>query len=517
MRRIFILFASTGLSLAALSAAAIAQKAADPAKDPKAAYTPTLSEDANRELLIKALPDHDGAKAAAAAGDHVKAVAGFTKAIGTYPRFADAYIGRAFSHLERKAYPAAAADLTRAIELQPPLSAQDKADAKTPSAGSMALKPQHYLASLYFNRAVAYANGGTYDKAIADGGAVLELNPFNTSVYRLRANAYFQLKDFDKSLADLARAVEADPKDIQLYRMRASIHYNRKAYDKSIPDFTRVIAEKPDDLDLYKVRGIAYLETKDFAKAARDFERVLDKAPDDKNMGNALRQALQRGLRDEPFTARLVRLADAACEPSCPEWISLQGDIREGTAGQVKALLDGLGSRKPLVFVDSGGGLMDQGLEIARLIRARGLDVVVGRTEFSDCTAGDAACKARTAGGRHLGRPLAAGTMCASSCAFLVAAGTKRYVGAPATVGVHQAWNVTAKKPSDDRAYIEAFEFFREMGIDKSIMTILIKEPPKGMTWLSPAELASTRIRTDAANAVELLRRGAIARAPLAP
>src|SRR5262245_52926510 len=139
-----------------------------------------------------------------------------------------------------------------------------------------------------------------------------------------------------------------------------------------------------------------------------------------------------------PMQVHLVRSAEPGCEPGCPEWIAAQGKIEEGTAARFRKVLRQLGDRKLPLLIDSSGGRVSEAFEIGRLIRARGLDVAVSGTELVPCPASEPACRQREAQRVHLGVPQADLSKCASACAFVLAAGTRRLVGATAFVGLHR-------------------------------------------------------------------------------
>ncbi len=91
----------------------------------------------------------------------------------------------------------------------------------------------------------------------------------------------------------------------------------------------------------------------------------------------------------------LVRSAQNGCEPNCPEWIAAQGHIVAGTLTRFKKVFREAGKRHLPVLIHSGGGLADEALAIAHLLRAKGLDVAVARTVFTTLCAGSA-CLSQT-------------------------------------------------------------------------------------------------------------------------
>ena len=254
---------------------------------------------------------------------------------------------------------------------------------------------------------------------------------------------------------------------------------------------------------------------------------------------------------DKPMQVSIVRLAQPGCEPNCIEWIAAQGRIEGSTLGEFKRVLAKLGQRKLPILIDSAGGSVDPALAIGRLVRAKGLDVVVTKTTLAPCDAADAECRKLKSRGVLLGKPEARISKCASSCAFVLAGGIRRYVGVWTVVGLHEiksistlrlvqryyrvepryAWGapverkktlvkektlstVTAESPTDEKTYERIKTFFVEMGVTEQIMPILRSAPNSSIRWLRVGELRSTGIATDLINGEQLLLRPGITTPP---
>jgi hypothetical protein len=236
----------------------------------------------------------------------------------------------------------------------------------------------------------------------------------------------------------------------------------------------------------------------------------------------------------------VVRSAQEGCEPDCPEWIAAQGQIVAGTLAQFKRVLGQLKDRKLPVLIHSGGGMSEEGMAIGRLLRGKGLDVAVARTAFA-CPPESAACKKE--GKKPLrGSPNPGFSVCASSCAFVLAAGVRRYVRLPAYVGVHQGELILRKikytyrmtpyraedgsiqykktllsqkvvtqehKKTPDKIYGKYERYFTEMGVGKEIMPLLLNTPNDSVHWLTNDELRATRLATHRMDGEQLVSRAA--------
>ena len=245
---------------------------------------------------------------------------------------------------------------------------------------------------------------------------------------------------------------------------------------------------------------------------------------------------------DLPMQFSIVRLADPACEPRCPEWIAAQGRINSATLSDFKRVLSRLGNRKLPILIDSAGGAVDASLSMGRLIRARGLDVVVTKTTSVPCPPTDAECRRLKLRGIEPGRPEARLSKCASACAFVLAGGIRRYVGPSTLVGLHEIKSiatlrhvqqfyriehryaqgapvrtlkrlvrertlstVTTEEPTDEATYERVAKYFQEMGVNTEIMSILRSAPNSSIRWLRTSELVSTGLATDPLNGEQML------------
>ncbi|WP_284315056.1 hypothetical protein [Labrys miyagiensis] len=235
----------------------------------------------------------------------------------------------------------------------------------------------------------------------------------------------------------------------------------------------------------------------------------------------------------DPMHIAIVRDHSSNCEPNCAEWIMMQGDIVAGTPPLLKRVLKLAGKRKLPVFVNSRGGKVEAGITLGRLIRANHLDVTVNKTILDPCDPKDKKCSDNALTGRK-GSPQSYASECASSCAFLLAAGEARHVPYTAFVGVHQFTNyltttrymntylrrralvngrvvvisqklvkqkvisqTIAKVATPKSTYDRAARYFAEMGIGDKINAILQTTSSDSIHWLNGDELDSTHMMTD--------------------
>lgn len=111
------------------------------------------------------------------------------------------------------------------------------------------------------------------------------------------------------------------------------------------------------------------------------------------------------------------------CGKRCPEWIMAEGSITPGTPALFRRLLAGLGGTRLPVVLDSQGGDPAAAIEIGRMIRARGLTTIIGRSEVQGCGPRQGSCP--STGLPYTGYVVPTGE-CAKACLLILAAGTQR-------------------------------------------------------------------------------------------
>jgi hypothetical protein len=236
---------------------------------------------------------------------------------------------------------------------------------------------------------------------------------------------------------------------------------------------------------------------------------------------------------EPPMQFHVVRGSHAECEPQCLQWIAAQGRIVVGSANQLKKVLRQLGDHKLPVFIDSGGGAVNDALAMGRLIRAKGLDIAVTKTAFTPCTPADGACRKAKSDGELRGLAQAHLSKCASSCAFVLAGGVRRLVGPGTSVGVHQismtllryqVWTrrsfgvpvetkktllsrqtVGQKHAETESTYSSITTYLREMGISNILMGMIRSTPNDTISWLTASDLHLTGLATDFINGEQLV------------
>lgn len=402
-----------------------------------------------------------------------------------------------------------------------------------------------FRALSYFLNATKQLASSNFQNAIATLDRALSLDPTFADALVARAFARLKLHQEAAALADLDDAITLAPRGERAYTLRGDTLARRGDFDKAFADFDRALSLNPKSVETRVARGIAYTARNDISRAKKEFDTALSIDPRNVNarLGRAeidlrsgkrqaalatyreivaadptsviARKGLERASSnaqrasiplsaDLSMTVTVVRAAQPDCEPKCVEWIYAEGTIDENTPFRFKKALAAIGSKKVPVFVHSGGGLSEIGYQLGRLIRDHGLDVVVSRTELQPCKDNDRSCLA----GRRSGIPVTVDAQCASACVFLLAGGTRRFVGERAVVGVHrfsrylifkrgQSVIKSVRTATPASAYGNAKRFLNDMGIAQSLIPLFQNTTFEGIHWLSRDELRATKIMTD--------------------
>lgn len=244
------------------------------------------------------------------------------------------------------------------------------------------------------------------------------------------------------------------------------------------------------------------------------------------------KKAALPALKPDPeMTFQIMRASNAACEPSCPQWIYAEGRIFGATAAKFDQVLR-KAERKPLLLViQSGGGDVRAALTMGRAIRANKMNVAIGYAFVLNCKAGDDYClkvlkSKQISNGFLTNRP----GYCASACTLILAAGVERIAVPGSIVGTHQILN----KPMFQRVFYrekylmihgkkkvisktitkretivgkattklapgfeaELERYIKSMGVGRDFLEFYAKAPPSNIYKMTPAERMATKIVT---------------------
>jgi hypothetical protein len=142
--------------------------------------------------------------------------------------------------------------------------------------------------------------------------------------------------------------------------------------------------------------------------------------------------------------------------------LRLRGDVKNGDYVRLKSALQNdsvIG-----LEITSGGGSLEDGLDIARVVRDRGL-VVYALKE------------------------------CDSVCALIFLAAKERYIGRGSKIGVHSVSNVREKEDADSaRVTIQMSRLLARLGVPHSVIGKIVATPPAKITFLDHRDLTDLNV-----------------------
>jgi tetratricopeptide (TPR) repeat protein len=274
-------------------------------------------KDCDRAITLK--PEYPDAYLARAAlylnkGDDDNAVGDYDQALRLKPDAVGALTLRGMAHAHKGDYDRAIADYARALQLFPGFGMAESGMreaqvAKASIAGGQkpgdprawcegkALPQEGFardlqvsgctkliqsgkekradLAEDYFRRAGAYDFAGKSDRAIADFGEAIRLNPKNAEAFYRRGSIYWLRAEQDRAIADLTRAIELAPKQAPYFLYRGYARYAKGQFALAIKDYDEAIRLQPDNADAFLNRAIAHNGKSDYDRAITNSDQAI--------------------------------------------------------------------------------------------------------------------------------------------------------------------------------------------------------------------------------------------------
>jgi hypothetical protein len=198
-------------------------------------------------------------------------------------------------------------------------------------------------------------------------------------------------------------------------------------------------------------------------RVAANIDRCLKVIPD-----NAMQfKAITAKLTVPLLLAALVQPASAVqirkVVTDSGTVLRLRGDVTNGDYRRLKTVLQN--DAVVGLEIRSGGGSLEAGVDIARIVRDRKLVVYASRE-------------------------------CDSVCAFIFFAARKRFMGRGCKIGVHSVSNERGKEDADSaRITIEMSRLLVGLGVPHSIIGKIVATPPARITFLNNRDLASLNVQ----------------------
>jgi hypothetical protein len=187
-----------------------------------------------------------------------------------------------------------------------------------------------------------------------------------------------------------------------------------------------------------------------------------------------------------------------ACGSNCRVWISAVGYITADTPQEFETFAKDPNARGAVLVLDSDGGSVLGTLALGRIIRGLDMITTIGKSTTVPASANHERSAVLSPNGN-----------CESMCAFVLLAGSRRYVPPEARVLVHQIWLGKKRKQALESSYSaeelnvvqrdigRLAQYTIEMGGGVDLLETALRIPPwEPLYRLSADELLRMRLNT---------------------
>ena len=179
-------------------------------------------------------------------------------------------------------------------------------------------------ASIFYDRAQAYARAGKSDSALADYSAALHLKPDFVQALNNRGSLYRSIGELDSAISDFSAVIALEPKRDGAYVNRGIANTEAGRYDHAIGDFEEAIRLAPEGASSYS--GLCWakaLQGTSPKEALSDCDTALRLQPQNASARGYRALVL---LRLDDFDAAIVDYDDCiAKEPQNPTFLYGRG------------------------------------------------------------------------------------------------------------------------------------------------------------------------------------------------
>lgn len=129
--------------------------------------------------------------------------------------------------------------------------------------------------SAYHRRGMAFHDKGDLDRALTDQTMAIRIQP-TPGAYTSRGDVWREKRDIDRAIVDYGEAIRLDAKSVAAFHRRGLAWREKDEIDRAISDHTSAIRLDPNHADAYKSRGMANFEKGEFLSAASDLLHAVE-------------------------------------------------------------------------------------------------------------------------------------------------------------------------------------------------------------------------------------------------
>ncbi|MCA6073611.1 tetratricopeptide repeat protein [Fulvivirga sedimenti] len=134
--------------------------------------------------------------------------------------------------------------------------------------------------SVYFKRAVLYAELREWESSLNDWDSVLSINPKNPEAYRNRGLSNFQVQDYRSAINDFNNALLLD-EDPYTFINRGYSYYLINEPRKAMEDFDTGLASLPEYSLGFYLRALTWQQLRKRKRACEDLQKAIDLGMDE--------------------------------------------------------------------------------------------------------------------------------------------------------------------------------------------------------------------------------------------
>jgi tetratricopeptide (TPR) repeat protein len=136
----------------------------------------------------------------------------------------------------------------------------------------------------FIKKSSEFAAQNEYEKAIAELGQAIAIDPKQSFLFLTRAGYYAKLKDFDASLKDLKTAIAVDPEFPSVLNMAGRQFNLNGQYEEGVNAADSLIVLEPQNPTGYELRAESKYALNNYPGAFEDSLKVIELTPLDRRL-----------------------------------------------------------------------------------------------------------------------------------------------------------------------------------------------------------------------------------------
>jgi tetratricopeptide (TPR) repeat protein len=140
-----------------------------------------------------------------------------------------------------------------------------------------------------------------------------DFDPRTSNEYVVRGRLYEHIKEFDKALADYGKAIEIEPDYLKARERRGNLYLDRGQYEVAISDFSKCIELSPK-AHIYKRRGLTHFHLGNYSQSLADIAKAVELKHEDTSNLTWIPTTLVAACPDESFRNGMLELSAKTIE-----------------------------------------------------------------------------------------------------------------------------------------------------------------------------------------------------------